>query len=85
MFSFNLGTVYCGVVGHPHRKEYTVIGGSVNKAARLMVAYEGKVTCDHHTCINSQLPYEKFVLQDKRPLKGFDTGQSIYEYIKDGR
>jgi len=34
---------YCGVVGHILRREYTVIGMPVNKAARLMVAYQNKV------------------------------------------
>lgn len=38
------GMTYCGVVGHILRREYTVIGMSVNKAARLMVAYRDKVT-----------------------------------------
>ncbi|XP_067203728.1 adenylate cyclase type 10-like [Linepithema humile] len=33
------GMTYCGVVGHILRREYTVIGMSVNKAARLMIAY----------------------------------------------
>lgn len=37
------GMTYCGVVGHILRREYTVIGMSVNKAARLMVAYTNKV------------------------------------------
>lgn len=37
------GMTYCGVVGHILRREYTVIGISVNKAARLMVAYRDKV------------------------------------------
>lgn len=37
------GVTYCGVVGHILRREYTVIGISVNKAARLMVAYRDKV------------------------------------------
>lgn len=37
------GMTYCGVVGHILRREYTVIGTSVNKAARLMVAYKDKV------------------------------------------
>lgn len=37
------GMTYCGVVGHVLRREYTVIGMSVNKAARLMVAYNNKV------------------------------------------
>ncbi|XP_043589813.1 uncharacterized protein LOC122570907 [Bombus pyrosoma] len=36
------GMTYCGVVGHILRREYTVIGIPVNKAARLMVAYRDK-------------------------------------------
>ncbi|KAL0275783.1 UNVERIFIED_CONTAM: hypothetical protein PYX00_003531 [Menopon gallinae] len=38
------GTAYCGVVGHPLRREYTVMGPVVNKAARLMCNYPGKGT-----------------------------------------
>ncbi|KZC13508.1 Adenylate cyclase type 10, partial [Dufourea novaeangliae] len=41
--SVTTGMTYCGVVGHILRREYTVIGMSVNKAARLMVAYRDKV------------------------------------------
>lgn len=37
------GPTYCGVVGHYHRHEYTVIGRKVNMAARLMMHYPGKV------------------------------------------
>ena len=37
------GPTYCGVVGHFHRHEYTVIGRKVNMAARLMMHYPGKV------------------------------------------
>jgi class 3 adenylate cyclase len=36
------GLTYCGVVGHNHRHEYTVIGRKVNMAARLMMHYPGK-------------------------------------------
>ena len=40
------GPTYCGVIGHPARHEYTVIGRTVNKAARLMTNYPGVVSCD---------------------------------------
>jgi len=39
------GATYCGVVGHFHRHEYTVIGPKVNKAARFMMYYPDKVKC----------------------------------------
>lgn len=47
------GITYCGVVGHILRREYTVIGTTVNKAARLMCAYNNKVQCkiQYFTCI----------------------------------
>lgn len=35
------GSTFCGVVGHAHRHEYTVIGRTVNLAARLMIHYPG--------------------------------------------
>lgn len=37
------GITYCGVVGHVLRREYTVIGMPVNRAARLMCTYTDKV------------------------------------------
>ena len=41
MFVFS-GHVFCGVVGHDYRHEYTVIGKMVNMAARLMCHYPGR-------------------------------------------
>lgn len=38
------GITYCGVVGHILRREYTVIGMAVNKAARLMCTYTDKAS-----------------------------------------
>uniref|UniRef100_A0A8D0S1Q0 Guanylate cyclase domain-containing protein n=1 Tax=Sus scrofa TaxID=9823 RepID=A0A8D0S1Q0_PIG len=38
------GIVFCGIVGHSVRHEYTVIGQKVNIAARMMMYYPGIVT-----------------------------------------
>jgi hypothetical protein len=32
------GKVFCGIVGHPDRHEYTIMGNAVNLAARLMMS-----------------------------------------------
>ena len=43
------GQVFCGTVGTTARCEYTVIGHTVNLAARLMEAGEGRLLCDDAT------------------------------------
>nr|XP_034172604.1 adenylate cyclase type 10-like isoform X1 [Osmia lignaria] len=74
------GMTYCGVVGHILRREYTVIGMSVNKAARLMVAYRDKVVCDRESFLHSHLEARHFILQEPRYLKGITNVGPIYEF-----
>ncbi|CAG9856250.1 unnamed protein product [Phyllotreta striolata] len=74
------GKCYCGAFGHALRREYTVIGGIVNKAARLMVAYPNKVTCDRETFLHSKLEPRNFVLQQPKLLKGIPNPGPIYQF-----
>ncbi|CAG9821448.1 unnamed protein product, partial [Phaedon cochleariae] len=74
------GKCYCGAFGHTLRREYTVIGLVVNKAARLMVAYPNKVTCDRETFLHSKLESRNFFLQEYKFLKGIANPGPIYEF-----
>lgn len=74
------GMSYCGVVGHTLRREYSVISVTVNKAARLMMAYPNVVTCDHETLLNSKMNLEHFILLPKIKLKGLQEDIFVYEF-----
>ncbi|XP_014207878.1 adenylate cyclase type 10-like [Copidosoma floridanum] len=76
------GMTYCGVVGHVLRREYTVIGMAVNKAARLMCAYSNKVVCDRESFLLSHLEAKHFVLQEPKELKGITNVGPIYEFFE---
>ncbi|RVE45653.1 hypothetical protein evm_009702 [Chilo suppressalis] len=79
------GQVYCGVIGHPLRREFTVIGAIVNKAARLMCGFRNKITCDETTFIKSKMSSNGFTLQPKIELKGIIQPGKIYEYSEEIR
>lgn len=43
------GRVFCGVFGGARRREYTLLGDTVNRAARLMQTAVGDILCDDAT------------------------------------
>ncbi|XP_022815535.1 adenylate cyclase type 10-like [Spodoptera litura] len=79
------GQVYCGVVGHPLRREFTVIGAIVNKAARLMCGFRNKISCDEMTFVKSKMSTNSFTLQPAIELKGIIKPGKIYEYSEEIR
>uniref|UniRef100_A0A672TKS7 Guanylate cyclase domain-containing protein n=1 Tax=Strigops habroptila TaxID=2489341 RepID=A0A672TKS7_STRHB len=79
--SVTTGMAYCGLIGHPLRHEYTVIGQKVNLAARMMVSYSGLVTCDTTTYASSGLPPYYFKLLPERKMKGFEHPITVYQYV----
>lgn len=74
------GPTYCGIVGHNHRHEYTVIGRRVNMGARLMMHYRGKVICDNTTFYYSKLNETYFIVQEVKEMKGLQQVGTVREY-----
>nr|XP_014980645.2 adenylate cyclase type 10 isoform X6 [Macaca mulatta] len=75
------GIVFCGIVGHTVRHEYTVIGQKVNIAARMMMYYPGIVTCDSVTYNGSNLPAYFFKELPKKVMKGVGDSGPLYQYL----
>ncbi|XP_022257872.1 adenylate cyclase type 10-like [Limulus polyphemus] len=82
------GNTLCGIVGHPHRQEYTVIGRKVNLAARLMVYYSHvRIICDKDTYFKSRkdIGESSFQELEAKELKGMSNVGSVYMYKWDAR
>ncbi|NP_001075622.1 adenylate cyclase type 10 [Oryctolagus cuniculus] len=75
------GIVFCGIVGHTVRHEYTVIGQKVNIAARMMMYYPGIVTCDSVTYNGSNLPPYFFKELPKKLMKGVGDSGPVYQCL----
>ncbi|XP_019386392.1 PREDICTED: adenylate cyclase type 10 [Crocodylus porosus] len=75
------GPVFCGVVGHRVRHEYTVIGQKVNLAARMMMHYPGVVSCDATTYTSSRLPNYFFKELPQTEMKGVANPGVVYHYL----
>ncbi|XP_054722639.1 adenylate cyclase type 10-like, partial [Uloborus diversus] len=77
------GTCFCGIVGHPQRQEYTVMGRRVNMAARLMMVYNDEpIVMDAETfhLSRDELVEGNFFELPARKMKGIESAGAIYGY-----
>ena len=75
------GRVYCGSVGSPLRQEYTIMGDSVNLAARLMQNAGGSILCDRYTYDRAHHEVE-FIDAGEFQLKGKSYSINAYRPVK---
>ena len=82
------GQVFCGTVGTTSRCEYTVIGHTVNLAARLMEASHGRLLCDEATqrLATSQLevlPVETMAVRGRQePVRVFSPSGLVRAAVR---
>ena len=71
------GRVFCGSVGSSIRREYTMLGDTVNLAARIMQRAKGQVLCDSSTFALTNM---KFTFESLQPiqLKGKTLSVQLY-------
>ncbi len=71
------GEVFCGSVGHERRREYTLVGSAVVRAARLMQAAVAGVLCDEPTW---EVAQERVKFESPRsiPMKGQEGTVRVY-------
>lgn len=66
------GRTFCGTVGDERRREYTLIGATVNLAARLMQDAHGEILCDEPTARGAHA-HVRFQTLPPRQLKGWSS------------
>ncbi len=78
------GGAFCGPVGSRTRRDYTVIGGAMNLAARLMVEAGDGILCDEAT---ARAARDRIVFQSLPPvwLKGHAEPAIVFRPVREQR
>jgi class 3 adenylate cyclase/tetratricopeptide (TPR) repeat protein len=71
------GRVFCGTLGAPDRREYSVVGSTANLAARLMQSLESGVLCDRVTA-DAAARTCRFAQAGRLRPKGFPEGLEVF-------
>lgn len=71
------GRAFCGIVGNEKRREYTILGDTVNLAARLMQAARNDILCDTTTYQSAQ---SRLVFNELDPIKVKGKSDPIVVY-----
>lgn len=77
----NNGNIYFGVVGASHRREFTVMGNTVNLSARLMASAD-KNEIIISASVKERVPEVETGCERKLKLKGITGRFSAYDLIK---
>ncbi|MCD4817704.1 MAG: hypothetical protein K8S23_03310 [Candidatus Cloacimonetes bacterium] len=76
------GIAFTGFVGSEERGEYTALGMSVNKAARLMMTAKWKEICIDQSFAKSIEKDYQITFVEEKMLKGINNSVSIYKITK---
>ena len=71
------GRIFCGAYGNDQRREYTMIGDTVNTSARLMQAADGHILCGQATWREAESRFDFEILEPVR-MKGKSEPVPIY-------
>ena len=80
------GKVFAGVIGPPHRCEFSLLGDTVNLAARLMVYQQmGCLQVDQATYDSAKVTGMEFEVLEPIKVKGKDGKQNVFKPTNDAR